>query len=106
MEHSEEQINMYKERFKKRRSKRIGIFIFALVFLFVVGILILPLMDGLGVSRLAWAPFVYIIMFGVIISIAFVWRCPVCNAYLGGDVFSTKYCSKCGFKFDNKSEIK
>ncbi len=105
MEHSEDQIRKYKEEFKKRRSQRINIFVFALVFLLVVGLFILPVMDMLGVSRLAWAPFVYLIMFGLIISIAFVWRCPVCNGLLG-DVFSTKYCSKCGFEFDEKKTSK
>jgi hypothetical protein len=103
MKKSEEQIIKYKEEFKRRRSRRITIFISTMIFLIVVGLFVLPIMDGLGVSRMVWAPFVYIIMFGVIISIAFVWKCPVCNAYLGGDVFSTRYCSKCGFKFDNKS---
>ena len=98
MEYSEEQIREYKEKFRKRRSKRIGIFVAALVFLVIVGIFVLPMMDMLGVSRLAWAPFVYLIMFGLIIAIAFIWRCPACNGLLG-DVFNTKYCSKCGFKF-------
>lgn len=101
MEKSKEQIIKYKEEFKKRRSMRIAIFISTMVFLIVVGLFVLPVMDMLGVSRMVWAPFVYLIMFGVIISIAFVWRCPVCNGYLG-DVFSTRYCSKCGFKFFNE----
>jgi len=98
MEPKDEDNKRYKEQFKKRRSSRINLFIFAIVFLLIVGIFILPVMDMLGVSRLAWAPVIYIVMFGVIIAIAVIWRCPVCNGLLG-DVFTTKYCAKCGFNF-------
>jgi len=99
MEYSEEQIDKYKVEFAKRRSKHITIFWVTLAFLLVVGFIVLPLMDALGVSRLVWAPFVYIIMFGIIILLALVWRCPACNGLLG-DIFNTKYCSKCGVKFN------
>ena len=98
MEYSEEQVKKYREEFKKRRSQRITIFVVALVFLILVGLFIMPLMDMLGVPRFVWAPFFYLFMFGILIAIALVWRCPVCNGLLG-DVFNTKYCSKCGFKF-------
>jgi hypothetical protein len=98
MEYTEEQIIKYRQEFKKRRSRRIIIFWFALVFLLVIGFIVMPIMDKLGVPRLTWAPFVYLIMFGIIALIAFVWRCPACNGLLG-DVFTTRYCSKCGFKF-------
>lgn len=101
MEYTEEEIKEYRAAFKKRRSQRITIFWFALIFLLVVGFMLLPLMDMLGVPRLAWAPFVYIIMFAVIILIALVWRCPACNGLLG-DVFSAKYCPKCGIKLTNE----
>lgn len=101
MKHSEEQIKKYKEEFKKRRSKRIVILIVAVVFLVAIGLIVLPVMDILGVSRLVWAPFVYLIMFGIIIAISIVWRCPVCNGLLG-DIFNTKYCSKCGFNFSDE----
>ena len=40
-------------------------------------------------------PYVYVVMFAVLIGITFVWRCPGCNAILG-DVTNTRYCSKCG----------
>ena len=105
MKHSEEQIKKYREEFKKHRSKRIVILIVAVVFLVAIGLIVLPVMDMLGVSRLVWAPFVYLIMFGIIIAISIVWRCPVCNGLLG-DIFNTKYCSKCGFNFsDEKPKI-
>ena len=87
-----------REEYRRRKSIRITLFVVALVFLTVVGIVVLPVMDSLGVHRLMWAPFVYLVMFFIILAIAFVWRCPVCNAILG-DIFTTRFCSKCGLQF-------
>ena len=101
MEYSELEKNKFIEEFQKRRSRRIVIFIIALVFLLFVGFVAMPLMDYYGVQRQLWAPFVYMVMFAIIIAIAAIWRCPVCNGLLG-DVFTTRYCSKCGFKFTDK----
>lgn len=105
MEEDKRNVNKIKIEFQKRRSRRITLFVFALVFLLVVGFFIMPFMDYLNVPRLAWAPFVYLIAFGIIVAIAFVWRCPVCNGLLG-DVFTSKYCPKCGFNFtENEKRI-
>ena len=104
MKFTREEIKKIREEFEKRRSRRIGIFVFALVFLLIVGFVAIPLMDHFNVSRMVWAPFVYLIMFAVLIGIGFVWRCPVCNGLLG-DVFTTKYCSKCGFKFSDDAKF-
>jgi hypothetical protein len=98
MEYSELEKNKFIEEFQKRRSKRVIIFIVALVFLLLVGFIAMPLMDYYGIQRQIWAPFIYLTMLAIIIAIAVIWRCPVCNGFLG-DVFTTKYCSKCGFKF-------
>lgn len=98
MEYTKEDIERIRVEFENRRKRRIGLFVVALVFLLIVGFVALPLMDYYGVPRLVWAPFVYLVMFGILIAIGFVWRCPVCNGLLG-DVFTTRYCSKCGFKF-------
>jgi hypothetical protein len=103
MELSEDETNRLRKAFRKRRSARITLFWLALVFLLVVGIVVLPIMDSLGVPRLVWAPFVYAIMFGVIVAIAFIWRCPACNGLLG-DVFTTRYCSKCGLQLQDDTE--
>ncbi len=100
MEFTKEEIKKIRVEFENRRKRRVGLFVFALIFLLIVGFVVLPLMDHFGVPRLVWAPFVYLVMFGILIAIAFIWRCPVCNRLLG-DVFTTKYCSNCGFKFDN-----
>ncbi|MFC2083694.1 hypothetical protein ACFLS9_01420 [Bacteroidota bacterium] len=96
--YNDDEIKKYKEEFKRRRSVRVGIFIFALVLLIGVTLLAFPSWELFGMPKLVWAPFFYIIMFGIIISIAIIWRCPACNGLLG-DVFSTKFCPKCGFKF-------
>ena len=103
MKYSEEQIRKFKEEYAKRRSKRITIFWVTLAFLLVVGFIAIPLLDALGLPRMTWGPFVYIIVFGLIILIALVWRCPVCNGLLG-DIFNTKYCSRCGFKFHGNEQ--
>jgi hypothetical protein len=95
---TEDKTNRIRKAFRKRRRMRITLFWLALAFLLVVGLVVLPLMDSLGVPRLVWAPFVYAFMFGVLIATAFIWKCPACNGLLG-DVFSTRYCSKCGYDF-------
>lgn len=98
MEFTKEEIKKIRIEFENRRKRRIGLFVFALTFLLIVGFFALPLMDHLSIPRMVWAPFVYLVMFAILIAIAFIWRCPACNGLLG-DVFTTKYCSKCGFKF-------
>jgi len=98
MDKTNEEIKKYREVFLRRRTLRISIFVsilFILVILFLLGF---PSWNIFGVEKMTWAPIFYIIMFGLIIMIALVWRCPVCNGLLG-DVFNTKFCSKCGFKF-------
>ena len=85
----------YYKKFEQRRIVRIALSVFAVVFLISVGLLSLNNWVLFGMPKRVWAPFVYIVMFGVIGAIAFVWRCPGCNAMLG-DVTNTRYCSKCG----------
>jgi len=77
---------------------RIAVFVTILSLLIIVSVLGFPSWKLFGMEKMTWAPVFYIIMFGLIIIIAFVWRCPVCNGLLG-DVFNAKFCSKCGFKF-------
>ena len=105
MKYADHEIQKLKNEFKKRKSVRITLFVFSLAFLIIVGLIAFPIMETLGIQKRIWAPIVYIIMFGIIIAITFVWRCPVCNGLMG-DVFNTKYCSKCGFKFVDKTEEK
>jgi len=88
----------YRKKFRHRKTLRITTFISAIIFLIMVGIFILFLERHFNLPRLVWAPFVYLIMFAHIIGIALTWRCPGCGGLLG-DVFNTRYCSKCGLEF-------
>jgi len=98
MNYSEDDIKKFKEKFRKRRSMRIGIFVLILFLLIGVTLLAFPSWELFGMKKLTWAPFFYLLMFGLITSIALIWRCPACNGLLG-DVFTSKFCPKCGFKF-------
>ena len=99
-EFSDEEIEIYRKKFKKRKYTRITIFIIILCLLLAVATTF-PSFRLFGMSKLTWAPFFYLLMFGLIITIALIWRCPACNAELANP-FSTKFCPKCGFKFLQK----
>jgi transcriptional regulator with XRE-family HTH domain len=94
---SEEEIGLYREIFKRKRSIRIAIFVIGMS-LMLAAAATFPHFRFLGMAKSTWAPFLYVIMFGLIIGIGLVWRCPACNAHLG-DPFISKFCPKCGFKF-------
>ncbi len=98
MEKTTEEIKKYCEIFVRRRSIRISIFITILLLMIIIFTLGFPSWNLFGMEKMTWTPLFYLIIFGLIIIIAFVWRGPVCNGLLG-DVFNTKFCSKCGFKF-------
>lgn len=98
MDYTIEEMRHYREVFRKRRSIRISIAITALVVIIAVTLLAFPFGELLGMPKTAWASFFYLLMFGLLILLAVVWRCPACNGLLG-EVFNTKYCSKCGMKF-------
>lgn len=99
-EFSEEEIERYQKKFRQRKSIRIAILIFMLFLLLAVATTF-PSFRLFGMSKLTWAPFFYLLIFGLIIAIALIWRCPACNAELANP-FSTKFCPKCGFKFYQK----
>jgi hypothetical protein len=89
--------------FKRRRKVRKGICFGALALMLGVTLLAFPSWELFGLPKLVWAPFFYLVMFGLIIAIAVVWRCPSCNALLG-DVFRTRFCSSCGMRLDNRRQ--
>ncbi len=66
---TEKEIKKIRKEFEKRRKRRIGLFVFALGFLLIVGFVAIPLMDHFNVPKQVWAPFVYLVMFGVLIAI-------------------------------------
>ena len=96
--YTKEEIENFRKIYYKRKSQRITLFLFTLIALIIIGIVIIPFMDYMGINRILWAPFVYVLIFGLILLSAYVWRCPACKGQLG-DIFSTKYCPKCGLKF-------
>jgi len=95
---SQEDADRYRNEFKKRKAIRMGIFIFALSLLLAVATLF-PSFRLFGMPKLKWAPYFYLSMFGLIIGIGLVWRCPACKASLGNP-FNTRFCPNCGFKFN------
>lgn len=100
MNYTIEEMKHYREVFRKRRSIRISIAITAVTVLIAVTLLAFPSWELFGMPKMTWAPFFYLLMFGLLILIAVVWRCPACNGLLG-EVFNTKYCPKCGMKFQD-----
>jgi transcriptional regulator with XRE-family HTH domain len=94
---SQEETARYRNAFKKRKAIRIAIFFFTLCLLLAVATLF-PSFRLFGMPKLKWVPYFYLLMFGVIIGIGFVWRCPVCKASLASP-FNTRFCPRCGFKF-------
>lgn len=87
-----EQFSEYRLIFKKRKRIRLVTFFFAIFLLMTAFLFIIS-----GISKVYWAPFIYVFFFADFIVIGLTWRCPGCNSLLG-DVFNVKYCSKCGLK--------
>lgn len=89
----QQQLLEFRKEFLKRKQIRTALFIVALFVLISALFLIFS-----GIPKLTWAPYIYILMFAILIGIGLSWRCPGCNAILG-DLFNTRYCSKCGLDF-------
>lgn len=96
-EFSEEEMKEYRMIFKRRRAIRITLMIMALTGLLAVAITF-PTFRLFGLPKMTWVPFFYLFMFGVIIAIGLVWRCPACGASLGSP-FNTNLCPHCGVRF-------
>lgn len=97
----EEEHLKIKSKYLKRKRIRIWIMFIALFLLIGVTVLAFPSWELFGMPKIVWAPFFYLILFALLIGIGVFWRCPACNGLLG-DVFSSKYCPKCGYKFDER----
>ena len=99
MDFSEGTRKKYQQEFQKKKKIRLRLLIVTAAVL--IG---LPLSgEILNIPRIVWVPLLYIIMFSIIISYAFILRCPVCNRLMG-DVLMSKFCSRCGFKFVEESD--
>ena len=94
----DEELSKYRSIFKKRKTIRITTAFTAIFLMIAVVFLAFPSWVLFGMPKLVWAPFFYLIMFAHLIGIGLTWRCPSCNGLLG-DVFNTKFCSKCGLQF-------
>ncbi|MFC2121003.1 multiprotein-bridging factor 1 family protein [Bacteroidota bacterium] len=96
----EEDLIYYRDIFRRRKRIRIITFITAMFILVFAGFHLLFNSGYIfGLPKSSWAPFLYLIMFAHLFGIGLTWRCPACNGLLG-DVFDTKFCSKCGFRFE------
>lgn len=105
MKHTPEQIEEIREEFKKRKQKGLTLLYVFFAILIFSAIILMPVMRGFGISKLIWAPPIYIIAFALIVVISYVWRCPSCNALLV-DMLTTIYCPKCGFNFISEDSDK
>jgi len=56
----------------------------------------------LGIPFSVAGPIFYLVFLATLVFHIAVWRCPSCNAYLGL-VASSRFCSKCGIRFDPKT---
>ena len=91
----------FRTEYRRRRRLRIGIMVTALTLMIGVTLIAFLSWELFGMSKRTWAPFFYLVMFGLLIGIARIWRCPACNALLG-DVFSSRHCPGCGLKLDDR----
>lgn len=96
-----EEDRKFRQIFERRKQIRIGTFVSAMIFMFLIIILGFPTWNLFGMPKQTWGPFFYLIMAIHIAGIFVYWRCPVCNGLLG-DVFNIHSCSKCGYKFDDE----
>jgi len=97
-EDDSQQLHKYRAIFRKRKTIRLITALTAIFLMIVVVVLAFPSWELFGMPKQIWAPFFYLIMFAHLIGIGITWRCPACNGLLG-DVFNTRYCSKCGLSF-------
>ncbi|MCF8267360.1 MAG: helix-turn-helix domain-containing protein [Ignavibacteriales bacterium] len=94
----DKEVENYRKIFHKRRKFRIVTFAVTITFMVLAFLLAFPSWRLFGMPKSVWAPYFYLLIFADVLGIIISWRCPGCNSLLG-EVFSTRYCSKCGLKF-------
>jgi len=97
-ESAKQELAALRRIFQKRRKIRILTAGAAIALMAGVVILSDSNWNLFGMPKRVWAPYFYLALFIHLIGIAFTWRCPGCNGLLG-DVFSTRFCPKCGMNF-------
>jgi hypothetical protein len=97
-QYSEEQKSQFQQAFHKRKKRRITVFIFAMTLL-VGALFTYPSFVLFGMPKHVWGPVFTLVIIGLLLFIYFDWRCPACKGLMG-DVFQSKFCPKCGYKFE------
>jgi hypothetical protein len=96
-QYTEEQMIQFQQTFQKRKKRRITVFIIAMSLL-IGALFTWPDFVLFGIPKNVWGPIFTLMILGLIIFIVVDWRCPVCKGLMG-DVFQTRFCPKCGYKF-------
>ena len=86
-----------------RRRRRVTTLTSIPFFLFAAIALLARMTAGrfLGIPFSVAGPISYFVFLATLVFHIMVWRCPACNAYLGL-VASSRFCPKCGVRFDRK----
>ena len=96
-QYTDEQNRQFQQEFQKRKKRRITVFIIAMSLL--IGVFFTyPSFVLFGMPKHVWGPIFTLVILGLIIFIIVDWRCPVCKGMMG-DVFQSRFCPKCGYKF-------
>jgi hypothetical protein len=96
-EYTKEQKSHFQQAFQKRKKRRITVFIIAMSLL--IGVFFTyPSFILFGMPKHVWSPGFTLVILGLLLIIFLDWRCPVCKGLMG-DVFQSRFCPKCGYKF-------
>lgn len=95
--YTEEQKSQFQHVFQKRKKRRITVFFIAMTLL-IGAFFTYPSFILFGMPKHVWGPVFTLVIIGLLLFIFFDWRCPVCKGLMG-DVFQSKFCPKCGYKF-------
>ena len=96
-QYTEEQKSHFQQVFQKRKKRRITVFIIAMSLL--IGVFFTyPSFILFGMPKHVWGPGFTLVILGLLLIIFLDWRCPVCKGLMG-DVFQSRFCPKCGYKF-------
>jgi hypothetical protein len=96
-QYTEEQKRHFQQEFQKRKKRRLTVF-FIVIGLMIGALFTYPNFVLFGMPKTVWGPVFTLVILGLLLVIIIDWRCPVCNGLMG-DVFQTKFCPRCGYKF-------
>ena len=96
-QYTDEQNRQFQQEFQKRKKRRLLVFIIAMG-LMIGALFTFPDFVLFGMQKSVWGPVFTLLIIGLLIFIFIDWRCPVCKGLMG-DVFQSKFCPKCGYKF-------